>query len=245
MKMVKVGNATLYHGNCLDVLPLLDPVDAVVADPPYETTTLAWDKAVDGWIELLPTNVLWCFGSFRSLSAINMPPDWCYSQEIVWEKHNGSNFHNDRFRRVHELAVMHYRGAWKDLYHDVPVTMDARKKYVKRKAKPNHHLGACESSVYVSEEGGARKMRSVIYARSCHGYAVHPTQKPVEILSPLISYSCPPGGVVLDPFMGSGSAGVAAIDIGRKFVGIEKDPHHFESACERLKQCQRQTRLFS
>jgi site-specific DNA-methyltransferase (adenine-specific) len=87
--------------------------------------------------------------------------------------------------------------------------------------------------------------RSVIYARSCHGSAVHPTQKPVEILLPLIEYSCPPGGVVLDPFGGSFSTGVACHLSGRRFIGIESDPERFDIGCSNLADSLRQERLFA
>lgn len=88
-------------------------------------------------------------------------------------------------------------------------------------------------------------MGSVIYARSCHGYAVHQTQKPVEILRPLIEYSCPVGGLVVDPFGGSFSTGVAALQLGRRFVGFEVDPERFEIGCQNLEQSLRQQRLFA
>lgn len=77
-------------------------------------------------------------------------------------------------------------------------------------------------------------MRSVLQVRNEHGRAIHPTQKPVELLRPLVRYSCPPGGVVLDPFMGSASAGEAAMVEGRMFVGIEEDSDHFRDARDRI-----------
>lgn len=67
-------------------------------------------------------------------------------------------------------------------------------------------------------------MRSVIYAASENGKALHPTQKPEPILEPLILNACPPGGVVLDPFGGSGSTGFVAARLGRRAVLIERDP---------------------
>jgi site-specific DNA-methyltransferase (adenine-specific) len=76
----------------------------------------------------------------------------------------------------------------------------------------------------------------VIYARSCHGYAVHPTQKPVEIITPLIEYSCPADGMVLDPFMGSGTTLVAARQLGRRAIGIEVEEKYCAAAVKRLRQ---------
>lgn len=89
-------------------------------------------------------------------------------------------------------------------------------------------------SAYESVTGGPRLQRSVIAVRSCHGLALHPTQKPVGIISPLIEYSCPPGGLVLDPFCGSGSALEAAAISGRRAIGIEADERYCEIAANRL-----------
>lgn len=78
--------------------------------------------------------------------------------------------------------------------------------------------GATGPSTYTF---GEKLVRSVVKRRSCHGHAVHPTQKPVDLLELLIRYSCPPGGVVLDPFVGSGSTLIAAVNTGRKAIGID------------------------
>jgi len=238
-----IGNATLYLGDCRDILPTLPWVDAVITDPPYGVTSLDWDRRVTGWEKLVPSNVLWCFGSLAFFMAHDFGR-WRYAQEIVWEKHNGSNFHADRFRRVHELAVMFYQGTWESLHKDVPTTPDATRRTVRRKSRPAH-TGGIEASSYASEDGGPRKQRSIIFARSCHGYAEHPTQKPVEIIAPLIQYSVPKGGLVIDPFMGSGSTGVACHEHGRRFVGIELNPEYFDIACRRIEDAQRQGRLIA
>ncbi len=79
-------------------------------------------------------------------------------------------------------------------------------------------------------------MRSVVYVPSCHGEAEHPTQKPVDIIKPLLEYSCPPDGVVLDPFMGSGTTLRAAKDLCRKAIGIEIEEKYCRIAVERLRQ---------
>ena len=79
-------------------------------------------------------------------------------------------------------------------------------------------------------------MTSVIFERSCHGYAEHPTQKPLGILRLLMTYSSPKGGIVLDPFAGSGSALVAAMEIGRQAIGVEIEERYCEVAAKRLSQ---------
>jgi site-specific DNA-methyltransferase (adenine-specific) len=229
---------TLYVGDCRDILPSVGPVDVVVTDPPYGDTSLAWDKPVRGWLELVDAPQLWCFASLRFLLEHGQEfTGWTYAQEIVWEKHNGSGFAADRFKRVHEFAV-HYRKrglAWAAMHHCVPVTMDATQRTMRRKRRPPH-MGHIEASSYTSEDGGPRLMRSVLQVRSEHGRAVHPTQKPLGILRPLIEYSCPVDGVVLDPFAGSGSTLIAARELGRRAVGIEIDETYAKAAVKRLSQ---------
>ena len=223
---------TIYHGDCREVLPRLRRADVVIADPPYGVTSLDWDVPVADWLHLLPSNSLWCFGSMRFFMTQQFA-GWAYAQEVIWEKHNGSIFHADRFRRVHEFSVQFYRGSWADVWKRPVYTRDATARTVRRKKRPTHS-GHIESSSYVSHDGGPRLMRSVLKVRSCHGHAQHPTQKPLGIVRPLIEYSCPPDGSVLDPFMGSGTTLRAAKDLGRKAIGIEIEERYCEIAADRL-----------
>ena len=230
---------TIYHGDCRDVLTQVGPFDCVVADPPYGQTSLDWDVPVDGWLQFLPlksSGSVWFFGSLRSFLASSSEfIGWTLAQDIVWEKHNGSNFHADRFRRVHEQVAQWYRGAWEGVYKSPVFTMDATARTARRKTRPPH-TGHIEATSYQSFDGGPRLQRSVIRVRSCHGYAENETQKPIGILTPLIEYSCPPDGVVCDPFAGSGSTGVAAKLLGRSAVLIEKREQQCEIAAKRLSQ---------
>ena len=227
---------TIYHGDCREVLPRLDPVDLVVTDPPYGETSLEWDSRIQGWADLLPARSLWCFGSMRFfLSAGEFFNNWTYAQDLVWEKHNGSNTFVDRFRRVHEHAIHFYKGAWKDLYKKPLTTPDASPRKVHRSQGPSHSRHYHQSD-YVSHLGGPKLQRSVIAVRSCHGYAEHPTQKPLGILQPILEYSCPLGGIVLDPFMGSGSTLVCAKRAFARAIGIEIEEKYCEIAAKRLAQ---------
>lgn len=232
------GVVTLYHARCDDMLPGLPQADCIVTDPPYGETSLEWDRWSARWPALaaFATSSLWCFGSMRMfLEHAGDFDGWKLSQDVVWEKHNGSGFHADRFKRVHEHATHWYRGDWADVYHKVPTTPDATARAVRRKFRPPH-TGHIEASSYVSEEGGPRLMRSVIAVRSMHGRALHPTEKPVGILTPLIEYACPPGGLVIDPFAGSGSTLEAARLSGRRAIGIEVREDYCEVAATRLSQ---------
>ncbi len=129
--------------------------------------------------------------------------------------------------------MLFYRGAWSAVHHDTQYSNDAQKKVVRRKQRPAH-CGHIENSVYVSEDGGPRMLRSVLQIRNEHGRAVHPTQKPLDLLRPMIRYSCPPGGHVLSPFAGSGSDGVAAMLEGRSYTGIELKPAYAAIADRRI-----------
>lgn len=238
----------LVRGDCRDVLPTLNEscVDVVITDPPYGVTSLSWDVPVEGWLPevdrvLKPSGSLWVFGCMRSLAPMIANVEagrlgkWRYAQEIVWEKHNGSGFHADRFRRVHEFAAHFYRGPWSAVYRSPVYTMDAQKRTVRAKTRPAH-MGDIQRGAYRSEDGGPRLQRSVLRVRSEHGRASHPTQKPIGILAPLIEYSCPPGGFVLDPFAGSGSTGVAAHELGCDSILVEINPDYYAAAERRINQ---------
>jgi site-specific DNA-methyltransferase (adenine-specific) len=238
-------SVTILVGDCREVMADQGPFDLIIADPPYGDTSLSWDKMVRGWekvarARLKPTGSMWVFGSLRFFMLAHRPiraAGLRVAQEIVWEKHNGSSFHADRFKRVHELAVQLVRddAAWAGVYNEVQKTADATARTVRRKGRPAH-TGNIGTSHYVSEDGGPRIMRSVIYERSCHGRAIHPTQKPVTLLETLIRTSCPPGGLVGDFFAGSGAAGEAAMMTGRRYVGCEIDPDYHAAASARLAQ---------
>jgi site-specific DNA-methyltransferase (adenine-specific) len=181
-----------HFGDCREVMAAWPAgvADACITDPPYGDTSLEWDRQVDGWIPavarvLKPAASLWVFGSMRFLAPLFAQMEaagFRYSQDIVWEKQNGTGFHADRFRRVHEHAVMFYRGA------GATCTTIRRSRWTPRPrpcgAKPARHIPATSrAGHYVSEDGGPRLMRSVIAVKNEHGTAVHPTQKPLGILA--------------------------------------------------------------
>jgi site-specific DNA-methyltransferase (adenine-specific) len=229
---------TLYHGDESSIVAALGPCDAVVTDPPYGETDLDWDVWPAGWPgrALALSRQLWCFGSMRMFwEQRDEFSGWNLAQDIIWEKHNGSGSAADRFRRVHELALHFYTGAWADVHHVPVMTADATPKTIRRKLKPQH-WGAIEEHVYRSEDGGPRHMRSVIPVRSCHGYAVNETQKPEGIVWPLLEYSVPAGGLVVDLFAGSGTTLAVARAQGKRSIGIEKRESQCAEIVKRLSQ---------
>jgi site-specific DNA-methyltransferase (adenine-specific) len=235
--------AKVLTGDCRNLMPEHGPFDMILADPPYGDTSLGWDRRVDGWLPharaaLRHSGSLWVFGSLRSFMAtadLFADAGFRLAQEIVWEKQNGTSFHADRIKRVHELAVQFYpaESAWREIYNDVQTTPDATARTVRRKQRPPHtgHIGAGH---YVSHDGGPRIMRSVIFVRNAHGRAIHPTEKPSALLEILIRTSCPPGGLVGDWFAGSGAAGEACRLAGRRYLGCEIDADMAERANARI-----------
>jgi site-specific DNA-methyltransferase (adenine-specific) len=237
-------SVTLYLGDCRTVLPGLGlTVDCAVADPPYGETSLGWDRWPDGWPDVVAasTRSLWCFGSLRMfMNRRDQFAGWRLSHDAIWRKQQGSGPATpDRFLRVHEQMAHWYRGPWADLRHEPPRV-------------PHYGANRTWSGVVPADravhrgsiggkdgwtDNGTRQAQSVIDARNLRQRgALHPTEKSLAVLDPLISYACPPGGTVLDPFAGSGSTLVAARDSGRKAIGIEADEKYAEVIARRLAQ---------
>lgn len=223
------AGVTIYCGDSRAVLPQLAiDVDVAICDPPTEETNLDWDRWPNGWVSCVPSRSLWCFGTLRMFRTHFPEFDgWKLAQDVVWEKHNGTGMMADRFRRVHEQIAHFYRGRWSAVFHEAQKTFDATARTIRRKQKPSH-WSKIKSGYFVAIDGGPRLMRSVLHVRSEHGRAENETQKPLELLRPLIAYSCPRSGVVLDPMCGAGSTLVAAKNLGRRAVGIDVR----ESQCE-------------
>ncbi|MEH0417877.1 site-specific DNA-methyltransferase [Streptomyces sp. B21-083] len=247
-----------------EVLPALDvKADLILADPPYSETSLTWDRWPDGWLNIAAAHSrsMWCFGSqrmfFDHLTEYRTA-GWKLSQDVVakdddgdpvygdvnvvWEKNNGSGRATDRFRRVHEHVLHWYRGGgWRDeIHHEAqrhvpPGGVKSRTKpgeTVRKNPNDIPHAGQYRAVDWVDD--GTRLMTSVIPAQSMRGRALHPTEKPLPLLDPLIRYACPPGGLVLDPFAGSGSTLDAARQSGRRAIGIEANEEYAERAALRL-----------
>ncbi len=234
----------IITGDCLGLAERFGPFGMLLVDPPYGDTSLDWDRrAVSDWAGkagtlLKPNGSMLVFGSMRYFiheGAKIEAAGFQIAQDVVWEKHNGSGFYADRFKRVHEHIVQFYRSTdkWANVYNEVQTTPDATARTVRRKKRPSH-TGHIEAGWYTSEDGGPRIMRSVIYMPSCHGRTIHPTQKPDALLEVLIRTSCPPDGTVGDLFAGSGSCGEAARRAGRDYIGFEIDPDMADKARARL-----------
>jgi DNA modification methylase len=209
---VQIGDATLYHGDCLEILPTLPKVDAVVTAPPY---------------------------GIRADKHNSKPPDdpngWRhYGPEIGWD----SCRQVEPIRRVTTMGVPAV--VWGGNYYTdvLPPSMGWM---IWDKGQTDFSLADVEMAWW-SEWKAARRIhfpRSLAIKDGGH----HPTQKPVPVMEWRVSKM--PIGTILDPFMGSGTTGVACANLGRKFIGIEIEERYFQIACERIDAAYRQQRLFS
>jgi site-specific DNA-methyltransferase (adenine-specific) len=232
-------HVTLYHGDMREILPALGlTFDACLTDPPYGETPLEWDRWVDGWPALVAkcTSSMWCFGSMRMFGRhwSELASSWTYGHDVVWNKGRSGGRTRDRFRRSHESAVHWYRGLWSDIYVEPQrIAYDGADSRHGYRGRQQEHMGDIATHSWV--DTGTRLMLSVIEAPTMWRRGqVHPMEKSPEILAPLMEYSVPLDGLVLDPFAGSASTLLAARSLGRRSVGIEYGEAYCAKAAERL-----------
>lgn len=220
-----IGNATLYLGDCLEILPdIRKQVDAVVSDPPYGIgyahggggRSKKWqrknlkpihgdDQPFDPAPWLTFKNVLlWGADHFRK----RLPDGGTL---LAWDKAVGvgvkDNFIDAEFAWCNKRCPRNvFRFLWKGLLIDHPST-----------------------------EG-----RTGAHGVTRH----HPSMKPIALMRWCIDhFKLPPGSLILDPYLGSGSTGIAAVTMGHRFIGIEIDEDYFAIACARIEKAQQQTRM--
>ena len=221
VEWVEIGNARLALGDCRDILPTLDKVDAVITDIPYgevsrhssglrELDKGAADIAtctIDEVLEVLALGesvYVWC-GTEQVSELRGGLVTLGYSTRLgVWEKSNPS--------------PMNGQHLW---------------------------LSALECCVYGKRAGAyfSEFCKAPVWRGPTAEKEDHPTPKPVWLMSRQIQASVKHDGTVLDAFMGSGTTGVACMNLGCKFIGIEREPKYFDIACRRIEDAQRQMRL--
>jgi site-specific DNA-methyltransferase (adenine-specific) len=220
-----IGGCELYLGDCREIAPTLTGVDAVISDPPYG---IDFNFGVER--KGRKTGLSW-----GATSGANI--------QRGWQSIHGDNEEFDptpwlRFKQVILWGANNY-----------PALPPARRWLVwdkRRETTPDHHGDA--ELAWTSIDGVIRVHRQVWRGIVREGEEnvvnedkCHPAQKPVALMRWCVSMTT---GTVLDPYMGSGTTGVACARSGRQFIGIEIDPTHFETACRRIEAAYRQPDLF-
>jgi DNA modification methylase len=214
-----IGGATLYLGDCRDILPTLPRVDAVITDPPYG---IGADKGKKGAIPFK--------GGKAYERAYHPENTWDNSRpdddlihlvvnkaktSILW----GGNYFSD-------LLPAMGRWLWWDKCQTMPSYGDGELAWT--------NLPQTTPKKFVLAN-------NKLFADRVERH--HPTQKPLQLIIWCIGF-VPDAQTILDPFMGSGTTGVAAAQMGRKFIGIEREPKYFDIACERIERAYAQGTLF-
>ena len=237
----------LRQGDCLEIMKDIPDksIDAIICDLPYGTTACKWDS-------IIPFDKLWeqykriikdngaivLFGSQPFTSALVMSNPKMFKYEWIWEKSKASNFLLAKKQplKAHENILVFGKGS---------VVYYPQKTEGKPFNKGNRkHDNGIATEVYnkipnagieIINEDGMRNPRSVQYFVTGESEGkLHPTQKPLELMKYLIKTYTNEGDTVLDNTMGSGTTGIAAVNLNRKFIGIEMDEHYFEIAEKRI-----------
>jgi site-specific DNA-methyltransferase (adenine-specific) len=229
---VTIGRATLYLGDCRDILPTLGKVDAVVTDPPYLLESGGIRLGMGGKFNndrynnngaIIPCDIQ--FNDFMPLIAATLSQGHAYFMVNNRHVQGALNAAESAGFRFHNLLV-----------------------WDKGTGTPNRwYMKNCEFVLFlfrgrakpINDCGSRQLIRcpNVISGQ-------HETEKPVALMEHYIGNSSQRGQTILDPFMGGGTTGVAAVQMGRDFIGIEREPDYFDIACKRIEKAQRQGDLF-
>ena len=205
-----IGKATLYLGDCMEVMPTLDKVDAVVTDPPY--------------------------GIGADKHAGNKKNGWTQWDVKNWDNKRPSKSIFDKILNFKKPSIIWGGNYFTDF---LPPSMQW---FIWDKGQRNFSLADCEMAW--SSQNKASRVFSYARSKALGDGKVHPTQKPIALMKWCITQLPDETSTILDPFMGSGSTGVAAVQMGREFIGIELDEDYFEIACKRIEDAQRQGDMF-
>ena len=248
-------NIRLFNGDCLEVMDKLIEegikVDMILTDPPYGTTACKWDSIIpfepmwERLNKLIKDNGAIClFGSQPFSSCLVSSNLKGFKHEWIWEKEKGVGFQIAKYRPMqkHEhILIFSYKGNRVNYYPQ----MELRDKPYTRKGcegdKNKSKNGVCcISSETVKDRTYTHKYPHSIKMFKRDKDKYHPTQKPTELLEYLIKTYTNENDLVLDFTMGSGSTGVACVNTGRKFIGIELDENYYKIAENRIKEVQGQ-----
>lgn len=232
---------TLFHGDCLELLDDLpsDSVDLICADLPYGTTNCKWDTCIplDALWEKLKriakddtAIVLFAQTPFDKVLGVSNLPMLKY--EWIWEKTNATGFFNAKKMpmKAHENVLVFYKKL--PTYNPQKTTGHVRRTAGRNAVKSEVYGKAVKKTHYDSTDRFPRSVQ--VFPHDKQRKPLHPTQKPEALLEYIVKTYSNKGDVVLDFCMGSGTAGVAAVKLGRQFIGIEKEQKYFDIAMQRI-----------
>ena len=237
----------LHLGDCLDVMQGIPDgsVDMVCTDPPYGTTACKWDSVIPFepmWAQLKrivkPNGAIVLMASQPFTSALVMSNVGMFRYDLKWIKTQATGFYNANRMplRAHEDILVFYRSL--PSYNPQKT---AGEPYVQKRGSASNVYQGKDLSVTVNETGMRHPLSWQVFQRDAD--KVHPTQKPVALMEYLIRTYTNPSETVLDFTMGSGTTGVAAANIGRRFIGIEMDADYFAIAQARIQKAQADAEL--
>lgn len=199
--IIQSDRYTLYQGDCLDILPTLGSVDAVITDPPYGINYIngGGRNPLNGWRDFRHQGRWDCARPNKKIF------DWILSNKnaIVW----GGNYFTDYLPPSSQWLI------WD---------------------KGQRDFSLADFEMAWSSQNKSGRIFDYPRARMLQENGLHPTQKPIALMEWCIELATRPGDIILDPFMGSGTTGVAAMKTGRRFIGVELDPGYFQIAHERI-----------
>lgn len=244
MRVEKIGGATLYHGDCFEILPEISGADCLISDPPYGCTKNDWDYKIDlenfwrlakGACKENAAFCLFCQMPFAARLGMSNIKEFRY--EWVFYKAKITNFLNAGWSPLRAHESVHVYCGRKPFYMPQKTL---GKPYKKNRGHYSPNYGKILDSLTENITGERCPLSIVViehdadFSSAKPKFRRHPTQKSVAEMAYLIKTHSEKGQIVLDPFMGSGSTGVAALRNGRNFIGIEREKRWFDVACKRL-----------
>lgn len=236
-------NVNLMQGDCLELMKLIPDgsIDMVLCDLPYGTTQNKWDAVIPFepmwahyWRILKLTGIVALTSSQPFTSSLLMSQPARFKHEWIWMKNRGSNFANTvrEPMKEHESVLIFSRGKWtynKQMQERTGGGL-SRVKYDFSKVTATENYGKFDKPP--PPQGELRVPSS--WQKFNVEVGLHPTQKPVTLMEYLIRTYTNEDDTVLDTCMGSGTTGVACVNTGRNFIGVEMDEKYFHIAKERI-----------
>lgn len=231
MRVETIGAATLYCADNADVMPLVGEVDHVISDPPYSAAgTHARHLSTTTLRNGEPARRALGFDGITQDECRALVAQWC-DAAAGWVVFT-CDWHY--MEALHQYGLLVRFGIWRKPNGAPQFTGD-------RPGTGWESIAICHGRGRKTWNGGGKHAFWEIPLE--HG-KTHPTQKPVALYDHFVKDFTNRGQLILDPFMGSGTTGVAAVRAGRRFIGIEIDPDHFDIACERIERAQAQRDMF-